>query len=101
MRALILDRYLARETLLSWLAVTLVLLFVMLSNRFAFYLRYAASGELPANVLGRLVALSTMRYLVYLIPASFLLAVMLALGRLYRDSEMVAISACGVSLARL
>ncbi len=101
MRVLILDRYLARETLLSWLAVTVVLLFVMLSNRFAHYLRYAASGELPAHVLGSLVGLSTIRYLVYLFPVSFLLAIMLALGRLYRDSEMTAISACGVGLRRL
>lgn len=101
MRAPILDRYLVRETTLSWVAVTVVLLFVMLSNRFAYYLRYAASGDLPGHVLGGLVGLSTVRYLVYLIPVSFLLAVMLSLGRLYRDSEMAAMSACGVGLRRL
>lgn len=101
MRVAILDRYLAREAGQSWVAVTLVLLLVMLSNRFAYYLRYAASGELPANVLGWLVGLSTVRYLVYLIPASFLLAIMLSLGRLYRDNEMAAMGACGVGLKRL
>ncbi|MCK5858714.1 LPS export ABC transporter permease LptF [Abyssibacter sp.] len=101
MRPLILDRYLFREAGLTWVAVTLVLLAIMLSTRFARFLGLAASGELPETLLLQVVALSSVQYLVILIPVSLLLAVMLSLGRLYRDSEMAAIAACGVSLGTL
>ncbi len=101
MRPLILDRYLFREAGLTWVAVTLVLLAIMLSTRFARFLVLAASGELPETLLLQVVALSSVQYLVILIPVSLLLAVMLSLGRLYLDSEMAAIAACGVSLGTL
>lgn len=101
MRLPLIDRYLLREVGLSWLAVTLVLVLIMLANRFSHYLHFAASGDLPANVVGMMVGLTTIRYLIYLIPVSFLLAVMLSFGRLYRDSEMAALAACGVGLRRL
>lgn len=101
MRPLILDRYLFREAGLTWLAVTLVLLAIMLSTRFARFLGLAASGGLPEDLLLKVVALSSIQYLVILIPVSLLLAIMLALGRLYRDSEMAAVAACGVGLGML
>lgn len=101
MRVSIIDRYLLREVAVSWLAVTLVLLFIMLANRFSHYLHFAATGDLPADVIGQMVGYTTIRYLIYVIPVSFLLAIMLAFGRLYRDSEMAALGACGVGLGRL
>ncbi len=101
MRWSVIDRYLMREVAVSWLAVTLVLLFIMLANRFSHYLHFAATGDLPADVIGQMVGFTTIRYLIYVIPISFLLAVMLAFGRLYRDSEMAALGACGVGLGRL
>ena len=79
MRPLILDRYLFREAGLTWVAVTLVLLAIMLSTRFARFLGLAASGELPETLLLQVVALSSVQYLVILIPVSLLLAVALFL----------------------
>ncbi|HWU69633.1 MAG TPA: LPS export ABC transporter permease LptF [Stenotrophobium sp.] len=101
MRAGILDRYLLREAGGAWLAVTLVLLAIMLSTRFARFLGEAASGILPRDLLFEVVALSSLQYLAILVPASLLLAVMLALGRLYKDNEVAAMSGCGVSMAQL
>ncbi|TJY61113.1 LPS export ABC transporter permease LptF [Sinimarinibacterium sp. CAU 1509] len=97
----LLDRYLFREAGGAWLAVTLVLLSIMLSTRFARYLAQAASGELPRELLFQVAALSSLQYLVILIPVSLLLAIMLALGRLYRDSEVAAMTGCGVGLAEM
>lgn len=94
----ILDRYLLREAGGAWLAVTLVLLSIMLATRFARFLGEAATGVLPRELLFKVVALSSLQYLVILIPASLLLAIMLALGRLYKDSEIAAMSGCGASL---
>lgn len=94
----ILGRYLLREAGVAWLGVTLVLLAIMVSTRFARFLAQAAAGELPQNLLLQVAALSSLQYLVLLIPVSLLLAVMMALGRLYQDNEIAAMTGCGVSL---
>lgn len=96
-----LDRYLLREAATSWFAVTFVLLLIMLSTRFASLLGDAAAGDLPRDLLFKIVGLSSLQYLVILVPVSLLLGVMLALGRLYKDNEIAAMTGCGVSLFRL
>ena len=101
MKTTILDRYLLREAGVSWVAVTFVLLAIMLSTRFARFLAEAAAGELPRELLFKVAALSSLQYLVILIPVSLLLAIMLSLGRLYRDSEVAAMMGCGVGLGVL
>lgn len=97
----ILDRYLFRESLDTWAAVTGVLLLILMSSRFAFYLGDAAQGRLPGDAVFSLLALSTVNYLTLIIPLGLFLGVMLAFGRLYRDSEMAALMACGVGVRDL
>ena len=99
--ARVLNGYLMRESALSWGAVTVVLLGIMLSTRFARFLAEAAAGELPRDLLFKVVALSSLQYLVVLIPVSLMLGLMLALGRLYKDHEITALSACGVGLREM
>lgn len=96
-----LDRYVMRESAAATVAVTLVLLAIMLSARFARFLGAVANGELPRELLTQVVALSSVQYLVLIVPASLLLAVMLTLGRLYKDSEVAGMMGCGVSLGGL
>lgn len=96
-----LDRYLLREVIQTWVAVTFVLLAIMLSSRFARYLGEAAAGNLPSEVVFTLLGLTSVQYLTVLVPVSLFLAVMLALGRFYRDSEMAALMACGVGYGRM
>jgi len=92
----VLDRYLLREAFAAWVGVTVVLLAIMLATRFARYLAQAAAGQLPREFLLNIVALSSLQYLVILIPVSLLLAILLALGRMYRDHEVAAMTGCGV-----
>ena len=101
MRAARLERYLLRETAFSWLGVTLVLLAIMLATRFARFLGQAAQGRLPEELLFQVAGLSCVQYLIILTPISLLLAVMIALGRLYRDQEVTAMLACGAPLSVL
>ena len=100
-RARLFERYLLREVTQSWLAVTIVLLAIMLATRFARFLAQAARGQLPEDLLFQVAALSSMQYLIVLTPISLLLAVMMALGRLYRDQEVTALLACGAPLTTL
>lgn len=101
MNRLILDRYLFREVTAAWAAVTFILLSIMISTRFASVLAVAAKGELPRELLLKVALLSSLRYLVILIPASLLMAILLSLGRLYSDNEIAAMTGCGVGLSRL
>jgi lipopolysaccharide export system permease protein len=92
----ILNRYVFRETAQTWFAVTGVLLLVLLTDQFARVLDDAAGAELPKDAIFAVMGLSSIQYLTILIPVAIFLAVMLALARMYKDSEMAALMACGV-----
>ena len=92
----ILDRYIFREIAATWLGVTVVLLLILLINQFARILGDVAKGQLPKSAAMDVIALSAAQYLTIIVPIGLFLAVMLALGRLYRDSEMPAMMACRV-----
>lgn len=94
--ARIVDHYLARETVLTWAAVATILMLILLSNRFALLLGDAAAGRLPRDTVFALLGLASVSYFIVVVPVALFLAVMLALGRLYRDSEMTTLMACGV-----
>jgi len=93
----ILNRYVFRETALMWAAVTGVLLLILLTDQFAEVLDDAAGAELPKDAIFAVMGLSSIQYLTILMPIGIFLAVILALSRMYRDSEMAALMACGVS----
>jgi len=92
----ILNRYIFRETALTWFAVTGVLLLILLTNQFAQVLDDAAGAELPKNAIFAVMGLSSIQYLTILIPVGIFIAIMLAFARMYRDSEMAAMMACGI-----
>lgn len=94
--ARILDRYIFREIATTWLGVTAVLLLILLTQQFARVLGDVAKGKLPKDAVFDVIGLSAAQYMTILIPIGLFLAVMLALGRLYRDSELPAMMACRV-----
>lgn len=95
------DRYVLREVAVSWLAVTIVLLAILVSGQLAKILGLAAEYGFPRDIVFALIGLTTLQNLVFLVPIGILLAVTLALGRLYHESEMAAVRACGIGPARL
>lgn len=98
---MIIFRYLAREVLASMFAVSLVLLMIILSARFVNYLAEAAAGKLDAGVLLTLMAYRLPAYLELILPLGLFIGILFAYGRLYLDSEMTVLSACGMSQQRL
>jgi lipopolysaccharide export system permease protein len=96
-----LDRYLLREVTSTFVAVTGVLLLVLMSNQFARVLGQAAQSDFPGNIVLLLLGLTTLQYLTVLVPIGLFLGIVLALGRLYHESEMAAMTACGVGPLRI
>jgi len=101
MRLPVLDRYLAREIVAGWAAVTSVLWLILLVNRLVRFLGEAASGALPAGRLLELIGLKAISYLALLVPVGLFLGALLALGRLNQERELVVMAACGAGPARL
>jgi lipopolysaccharide export system permease protein len=97
----LIDRYLLKEVLKALLAILVVLMLILLSNSFIKLLKDVASGDLNTNLLFQLLGLQMTAYISRLIPPAFFFAVLYAVGRMYRDSEMVALESCGVGGFRL
>lgn len=97
----IIDRYLLREIFRTFIGVTAVLMLILLGDQFARGLARAAADRIPREAVLQLMGLTTIEYLSLMVPAAFFFAVMLTMGRLYRDSEMAALNACGVGAGRL
>lgn len=98
---MIIERYLFRELAGTLFAVTAVLFLIFVSSWFARLLGQVAAGSVQAEVIFLLLGLKSIDALMILLPLAFYLAVLLAFGRLYKDSEMTAMLACGVSLTRV
>ena len=98
---MIISRYLTREILLTMLTVAGVVLVIAMGWRFSGYLRDAAGGAITTDILFLIMLYRLPGFLELIIPLSFFLGIMIAYGRLYVDSEMVVLEACGMSPARL
>lgn len=94
---MIIFRYLSRDLLITSFAVTAVLLTIFLSGKFSDYLDDAAQGKLAVDVLFTIIAYRMPNLLELILPLGFYLAILLTYGRMYIESEMVVLSATGMS----
>ena len=90
-------RYLLRETFKSQLAVFFILMSIFITLRFVRILGDATDGNVPADLVLGFITLYSPVLASLVLPISLFLGVMLAHGRLYVDSEMTVLRACGVS----
>jgi len=94
-------RYFCKEILSAFIALTVIILLIFLSNQFVQYLSRAASGQLPGLVVLQLMALEVPNLLCLLLPLGFYVSILLAYGRLYAENEMIVLFAAGFSQKRL
>lgn len=98
---MIITRYIIREVGLSLLTVITVLILALLSQQIVRYLNYVAIGKIPVNVLVELVSFEVPYLLAMLLPLALYLGVMLSLGRMYADHEMLVLQMSGFDDKRL
>ena len=97
----VIDRLLMREIFKTLFVVVLVIALMLLSNTLVRYLGKAASGAVGTDILLIVVGLELVRALGLIIPPAFFFSILWVLGRMYRDSEMVALAASGFGHARI
>lgn len=93
---LVLNRYLVKEVLYALIAVVVALLLIFVSGELISLYGKAASGGLPVKSVLTLLGLNSITNLVFLLPLSAYIAILLGFSRLYRDNEMVVLAACGI-----
>lgn len=92
----LIDRYLLREILTALLAVMAVLLLILIGNVLAETLNDIVRGRLPATLLLTQIALRSVDAVAFTLPLGAFLGVLIALGRLHRNSEMAVLAASGL-----
>lgn len=93
---LTLGAYVRREVLRAFLGVFVVLVVIYLASRIVDYLADAAAGDLERGLILRLVLLKLLTAFTTLLPLCFYLGTFLALTRLARENELVAMRGIGL-----
>ena len=93
---LIIRDYVIKEIIRTFAGVFLVLFLIILSTQLLKSLAAVANGKIPLDFLFALIGLKNLESMTLILPLTLFLSILLALSRLYKDSEMVALSACGV-----
>ncbi|MFP1682288.1 LPS export ABC transporter permease LptF [Alloalcanivorax sp. C16-1] len=92
---MILHRYINRQIFMTTVMVTFILVMVLVSGRFIKYLAEAAAGQIAADALFMVMAFRLPEFLQMILPLSLYIAILLVLGRMHMDNEMVVLRAGG------
>ncbi|PZO06572.1 MAG: LPS export ABC transporter permease LptF [Lysobacteraceae bacterium] len=98
---LLIERHLLRQFALSVAAVAAVLLLVGLGGLLVDLMAEIARGKVPAGLLLSQLGLRSVQVLPLLLPLALFIGLLLAVGRLYGDSEMAVLSSVGMGPQRL
>ena len=91
----VIDRYIAREVLQTLIAVCIVLMLVVLGIHFAEVINKVSKGRVPLSLLFSQIALKSIQSLNLFVPLSLFLGVLLAINRMYRESETAVLASAG------
>ena len=94
----LLDRYLLRETIGPLTLGLLVFTFLALLQKLFQFAELIIERDVEVRVVLQLLAYNLPQIIVLTIPMAFLFAILLAIGRMAADSELVAMRASGISL---
>lgn len=94
--SVIIIRYLVRETFKSQLAILFILLLIFFCQKLVRILGAAVDGEIPTNLVLTLLGLGVPEMAQLILPLSLFLAILMTLGKLYTESEITVMHACGL-----
>ncbi len=98
---MIIDRYIIREIVKPTVTLCAALVCIFGCYMATRYGEDAINGLLPGSSVTQLILLRIVISFEVLLPTTLFFSIVIALGRLYRNSEMVAMFACGISMARV
>lgn len=96
---MIFRKSLLQELFSTAFATFLVLVGIVVAQRIAYYLGFAASGSLASDAINALLGFSMLKFLPMVLSLTIFLSVLLTLTRWHRDSEMVVWFSSGLGLS--
>jgi lipopolysaccharide export system permease protein len=97
----ILDRYILKELIKPFTAGVAAFIVIMLSNTLFLYAEMIIKSGIPTRAVLALLLYNLPAIIVVTFPVGYLFSTLLVLGRLSKDSEIVALRSCGVSFTRV
>lgn len=97
----IIDKYIFKELLKSQLMVLLVLIAIFVGQSIVRLMTEAALGQLPPRLILLFLLYSLPEFLTYLFPLTLYVSIIITIGRICSDSEMVVMRAIGYSPVRV
>ncbi len=94
-------RHLNREIMAVFLVTLALLLLVAVGGRFIGYLQEAAMGKFTGTTVLTIIGLRLPEFLQLVAPFALYVALLLTLGRMYAEQEMVVLQTAGLSTVRL
>ena len=91
----VLDKMIVQDLLKTLLSVLTVIVVIIVSRKFIRILDDAIAGQVSNEILLTILGLKTIIASVDFLPVALFMAVLMVLGRMYRDQEMSAVSSAG------
>lgn len=91
----VLDKMIAQDLLKTLSSVLTVIVVIIVSRKFIRVLDKAIEGQVSNETLLSILGLKTIIACVNFLPAAIFMAVLMVLGRMYRDQEMAAVASAG------
>lgn len=98
---MVIARYITKEIFSTFCAITFILLFIAISNKFVMYLAKAAAGKLPVSLVFKVVGLYIPELFGLMAPVAMFVAILFTHSRLHADSEVAVLLTSGFDWAKL
>ncbi|MFW5444524.1 MAG: LPS export ABC transporter permease LptF [Methylococcaceae bacterium] len=95
----VLDKMIMKDLLKTVLAVLSVIVVIIVSRKFIKVLAKAIEGNISNETVLNILGLNTIVAISAFLPAAVFMAILMVLGRMYRDQEMAAIASAGGGVA--
>ena len=91
----VLDKMIVHDLLKTLLSVLTVIVVIIVSRKFIRILDEAIAGQVSNETLLSILGLKTISATVEFLPVALFMAVLMVMGRMYRDQEMSAVASAG------
>jgi lipopolysaccharide export system permease protein len=97
----VLDKMIVQDLLKTLASVLSAIVIIVVSRNFISILKLAINGQLAKDTLFHYFSLKMIVVSINLLPVSTFIAILLIMGRMYRDLEMTAMSATGAGIGTI
>ena len=95
----VLDKMIMKDLLKTIVAVLSVIVVIIVSRKFIKVLARAIEGNISNETVLSILGLNTVVAISAFLPAAVFMAILMVLGRMYRDQEMAAVASAGGGVA--